>query len=239
MSTFKTTETVGELVTKNPGLSRIFEEEGIDFCCGGNKSLDEACQEKGVDSQEVIKKLEASIEEQSKEQEFDVNGMSLTTLVDHILETHHTYLREEFPRLDMMTAKVARVHGGKGGNLIQIREVYVALETELLNHMMKEEEILFPVIKELDSSANTPSFHCGELSGPINQMELEHDGAGDALKKLNELSKGYSPPLWACNTYRAMLDGLMRLERDLHIHIHKENNILFPRAIEMEREKGI
>ncbi|QDV86197.1 hemerythrin domain-containing protein [Stieleria magnilauensis] len=161
--------------------------------------------------------------------------MSLTELADHIETTHHAYLREELPRLDFMTEKVARVHGDKEPRLLKTREAVVALKAELEPHMMKEEKILFPMVRQLEAATERPESHCGSVGNPIRQMEHEHDQAGNALAILNDSTDGYTPPEWACNTYRAMLDSLAQLERDMHQHIHKENNVLFPKAIQLEQ----
>jgi regulator of cell morphogenesis and NO signaling len=134
-----------------------------------------------------------------------------------------------------MTEKVARVHGEKDERLFRMRQAFVALKAELEPHMLKEERILFPIVRQLVASAERPDFHCGSVANPIRQMEHEHDQAGVALAILNESTDAYTPPDWACNTYRAMLDSLARLEADMHQHIHKENNVLFPKAIQLER----
>jgi regulator of cell morphogenesis and NO signaling len=164
--------------------------------------------------------------------------MSLIELAEHIEETHHAYLREELPRLDFMTEKVSRVHGDKEPRLLRVREAFVALKAELEPHMMKEERVLFPIIRELEASASRPEFHCGSVANPIRQMEHEHDQAGDALAIIREATDDFVPPEWACNTYRAMLDSLEKLEADMHQHVHKENNVLFPKAIEMEAARS-
>ena len=238
MSTFQVNDTVGDVVARRPLLSRVFEEAGIDYCCGGKKTLDEVCRERGLDSRAFLVTLEESALAPAGESVVDAAAMSLTELVDHIEQTHHTYLRSEFPRLDKMTEKVASVHGERNSRLHQIREEFLALTAELSSHMMKEEQILFPMVRQLDASTTTPTFRCGSLVNPIRQMESEHSHAGSALEKLRDLTDGYTPPDWACNTYRAMLDAFVRLEHDLHVHIHKENNVLFPRALEMESEKS-
>jgi regulator of cell morphogenesis and NO signaling len=169
----------------------------------------------------------------------DAASMSLAALADHIEQTHHAYLRSELPRLDAMTQKVASVHGEHDPRLWQVRETFVALFEEMFSHMMKEERILFPMVRKIEASSIAPVFHCGSIAHPIHQMESEHEQAGSALERLRELTDGYAPPNWACNTYRAMLEALARLERDMHQHVHKENNVLFPRALVMEREKAV
>lgn len=238
MSVFQVSDTVGDMVARFPKLSLVFDEAGIDFCCGGKNTLDEACREKGLDSNVFLSTLENSVLKSEGESVVDAAGMSLTELVDHIEQTHHAYLRSEFPHLDKLTAKVESVHGGRNPRIHQIREMLLALTAELSSHMMKEERILFPMVRQLDESETAPSFHCGSLANPIRQMESEHIQAGSALEKIRNMADDYTSPDWACTTYRAMLDALLRLERDLHLHIHKENNVLFPRALEMEKEKG-
>ena len=238
MNAFQVDDTVGDVVARCPVLSRVFDEAGIDYCCGGKKTLDQVCRERGLDSPALLATLEESARAPAGESVVDAAAMSLTELADHIEQTHHTYLRSEFPRLEKMTEKVASVHGEKNSRLHQIRETIFALTAELSSHMMKEEQILFPMVRQLDASETTPTFHCGSFINPIRQMESEHTHAGSALEELRDLTDGYTPPAWACNTYRAMLDALVRLEHDLHLHIHKENNVLFPRTLEMESEKG-
>ena len=168
----------------------------------------------------------------------DVAAMSMTELADHIEQTHHVYLRSELPRLEEMTEKVASVHGEKDSRLSLIRETFRVLVSELSSHMMKEEQILFPMVRQLDASETTPAFHCGSLANPIQQMQIEHTQADVMLGKLNELTDSYSAPEWACDTYRAMLEALARFEADMHQHIHKENDVLFLRALEIESEKS-
>ena len=237
MSTFQVHDTVGDVVVRRPALARVFEQMGIDYCCGGKKTLDEVCRKKGLDTKTLLITLEESATSRDAPA-VDAAAMPLTELADHIEQTHHAYLRSEFPRLNGMTDKVASVHGEKEPRLHQVRDTFLALHEELSGHMMKEEQMLFPMVRQLDATATVPDFHCGSIANPIRQMELEHDQAGSALERLRELTDGYTPPDWACNTYRAMLDALTHLEGDLHQHIHKENNVLFPRALEMEALKG-
>lgn len=233
MSTISTGDTVGGLVAERPARSRIFEEYGIDYCCGGKKPLTEACAAKGVSADEVMAKLN-ELDTADTGDATDYASMPLDQLVDHIESTHHVYLRRELPRLQEMADKVARVHGEKNERLIPLAEVVQGLVAELSQHMMKEEQMLFPIVRELAHSLVVPEMHCGNLSNPIGVMEAEHQNAGNALESIRQLSDDHTPPDWACNTYRALLDGLRELELDLHQHIHKENNILFPRALELE-----
>ena len=231
------TDTVGAVVARRPSLSRVFEQAGIDYCCGGKKTLEQACREKDIDPEGFVGRLEEAQSPHDEQVVVDAAAMRLTELADHIEQTHHAYLRSELPRLDAMIEKVATVHGDKEPRLRTVRATLPALAQELSMHMTKEEQILFPMVRQLEASERTPAFHCGSLANPIRQMEQEHDQAGSALARLRDLTDGYTPPPWACNTYRAMLDALDHLERDLHQHIHKENNVLFPRALEMENDK--
>ncbi len=212
---------VGHIAAEHPAATRVFHRFGIDFCCGGGKPLADACKKKGVDAQAVLEAVQTELSEGNSD---DTNwvGAPLNDLIDHILTAYHKPLQEELPRLDAMTEKVARVHGDKDERLAEIRSVFMALKAELDSHMMKEEQILFPMIRQGQ----------GEFAGdPISVMEHEHDSAGDALRKLRDLSDAFQPPEEACNTWRAMLHGLEAMEIELHQHIHLENNILFPRAL--------
>jgi len=231
-------KTVGELVTERPARSRVFESFGIDYCCGGKRSLREACEKKGVPLDDVAARLEEADAVGSGDNGVDAGSLALDELVDHIIATHHAYLREELPRLTFMTGKVAKVHGEEDKRLVEVRDVFERMRAELESHMTKEEMVLFPAVKRLADATSRPQFPFGSLANPINAMEYEHDEAGDALAQLRTLTDGFMPPDWACNTYRAMLDGLHELEQDLHQHIHKENNVLFPRALKVEADFG-
>jgi regulator of cell morphogenesis and NO signaling len=242
MKTFNGQQTVGEIVTHNPNLSREFEAMGIDYCCGGKNTLAKACREKGLDQQHVLERLqEADGAADPSSPQVDVTAMSLTELADHIEHTHHAYLQEELPRLAAMAKKVAARHGERDPRLQEVQQTFRAMAEELGLHMFKEEQRLFPMIRQLEASDRAPAFHCGTLGNPIRQMEFEHDDAGSALKRLRELTDGFETPEWACNTYRALLAGLAYLERDMHSHIHKENNVLFPSTLKLEalRQRGL
>ncbi len=226
---------VGTLVRQQPSRSRIFEQYKIDYCCGGKLSLAEACGRKGIDPQAVIDQLHAVETEQESNDAPNPDDMSLTQLADHIEQTHHTYLRRELPRLSMMAQKVADVHGDHQPWTKDLNEVLGSLVEELQSHMLKEEQVLFPMIRTLEAGDQHDSPGCGmSVTHPIGAMEHEHDMAGEALEKLRALSSGFTPPEDACNTFRALLDGLRELELDLHQHIHKENNVLFPKAAAIE-----
>lgn len=231
MGTLTSEETVGELVSARLGRSRVFEEYGIDYCCGGGRSLAEACTRKGVSVEEVICKLNELDGTDTPEPATDYASMPLDELVEHIVTTHHAYLRTELPRLEQMATKVAKVHGETDARLVELRDVVQGLVAELTSHMMKEEQVLFPIIRRLVQGDTETPMHCGSLSNPIGAMEAEHESAGRALEDICQLTDGHTPPDWACGTYRVLLDGLRELELDLHQHIHKENNILFPGAL--------
>lgn len=225
-----TSMTVGELVAERPSRSRVFEAHKIDFCCGGKRPLEEACNRKGVALADVVEQLTAH---DAQEPDTGAGAADLDTveLIDHIVGTHHVYLKSELPRLAAMAEKVAKVHGDAEASLHDVRDVFDGLQAELTAHMGKEEAILFPMVKQL-VHGTLPAQQAAFLGGPMGVMEAEHDSAGAALERLHTLTGAYTPPDWACNTYRALFDGLAELERDLHLHIHKENNILFPRVRE-------
>ncbi len=227
--------TVGEWVVDNPSRSRVFEGLGIDYCCGGKTPLAEACREKGLVTETVIESL---VRGAADDNQVNWANAPLSDLADHIEATHHAYLRSEMPRLLGLTAKVAAVHGPRHAELAEVAAVFAGLAAELDAHMAKEEQILFPMIRDLEHASGRPVFHCGTIANPIRVMEYEHAGAGDALARLQQLTNGYSCPPDGCNTWRALCDGLRQFEADLHEHIHKENNILFPRALQAESELG-
>jgi regulator of cell morphogenesis and NO signaling len=214
--------TVGGIATEHPLATRVFARHGIDFCCGGGRPLADACAAQGVDAATVLQELEAELARTS-EPETRWDEASLTDLIDHIVATFHEPLREELPRLEAMATKVLEVHGEKDPErLKEVLDTIRALQAELTAHMGKEEEILFPMI-----AAGRGAM----AMGPVSVMEAEHDEAGKMLRRLAELTDGYAAPEGACNTWRALWAGLADLEQAMHVHIHLENNILFPRAL--------
>ncbi|MCK6439893.1 MAG: iron-sulfur cluster repair di-iron protein [Planctomycetes bacterium] len=233
MTNFTQETQVGTLVAERPSRARVFERYGIDYCCGGKLSLAEACAKKNIRADELLGALRKA-DATSEPAQRDWNQAPLHQLLDHILATHHVYLHEELPRLARIVDKVARVHGENHPELLRVREIYVSMAGELNLHMQKEEHILFPLIRQLETATSAPRFHCGTVENPINVMLMEHDSTGEALAAIRKATKDYAPPPDACNTYRAMLDGLAQLERDTHQHIHLENNVLFPRAQALE-----
>ena len=221
--------TVGEIVAGRPSQSRIFQAFGIDFCCQGGRTLREACEKKGVALESVVEQLEAELRDKPAP-EINPATFPPEQLADYIVEKHHSYLRGELPRLHAMSARVAQVHGAHTPSLVDVYEVFSGMAAELAEHMMKEEQMLFPAIQAIarGDSASMP------LDGPIACMLHEHDDAGAALARLRELTNGYAPPPEACNTDRALFAGLAELEEDLHVHIHLENSVLFPAAQALE-----
>jgi len=220
---------VGELVRAVPARARVFEKFRIDYCCGGKIPLAEACRDRGLDPATVLVMLEA-LDEAAGAGAVDADALSIAALCDHIETTHHGYLRQELPRLDFLTRKVAAVHGADESRLLEVREVFEGFSGEMVHHMHEEEQVVFPRLRAIESDEGagvTPD----ELRGIFVQLEAEHDGAGDALARFRELTDGFTPPDWACNTFRALYDSLGQLESDMHQHVHKENNVLFPRAL--------
>lgn len=213
---------VGRVAAEHPLATRVFARHGIDFCCGGGRPLGEVCDAKGLDTESVLAEIRQEIESPgTAEKNWD--EAPLDELIEHIVTAYHGPLREELPRLEAMARKVVGVHGDKDPvRLAELLTVFVELEAELEQHMAKEEQILFPMIRQGN----------GALAGdPIIVMEHEHDSAGAALRRLRELTDDYVAPPGACNTWRALWHGLAVLEESMHQHIHLENNILFPRAL--------
>jgi regulator of cell morphogenesis and NO signaling len=233
-------QTVRELVVKYPQLRLQLEKMGIDYCCGGLRPLRDAVQSAGLEWAVVEAALrEAWTAAQSEAPAVDWNNASLSVLADHILEKHHTFTKEQLIRLDALLQKVQRAHGEKHSELLsQLRRLFDGFEAELSEHLMKEEQILFPAIKGIDTFVSgtgaRPVVHCGTIENPIRQMMLEHDHAGDVLVEIRQLTGNYQLPADACQTFAALYDGLQALEADLHEHIHLENNILFPKSAAQE-----
>lgn len=227
MNTITTETTVGDIVRSAPARSRIFEKLGIDYCCGGKKSLAEACQAKGLDPATIVTML-AAMDDAAGSPLPDADRMTLSGLCDHIQSVHHGYLHQELPRLDFMTRKVAAVHGEHEPRLVEIRKLFQVFLEKIAAHTRQEDEEIFPAIRQLEQTA--PAESRAALVELLKKLEEEHDSTGAALEKFKELTDGYTPPDWACNTFRALYDALAELEGETHQHIHKENNVLFPKA---------
>lgn len=238
--TVMTGKTVRELAVENPAATRVFERFGIDYCCGGNRALDEACQGAGVSFDQVIDSLEMEEEAaRSAKQVHDWRSEPLSELIAHIRNTHHKYTREEIVRLTALLQKVCSVHGKNHPELFDIQSTFRGLAQELTTHMMKEEMVLFPFIARMEEAViqREPVVPgpFGTVENPVAMMQHEHDSAGNALRDLRKSSSDFQPPADACVSYRTLYGALATFEADLHQHIHLENNILFPRAIAMEK----
>jgi regulator of cell morphogenesis and NO signaling len=227
-------KTVAQIVASDMRTAIIFKKYGIDFCCGGGKPVTEACNGKDVEASTIfseIDKLDAGKEDT------DYNSMDLDVLANYIQKVHHSYVSEASPIILQFADKVAKVHGHAHPENIEISKLFRELAIELQQHMMKEEGMLFPHIINLaiaNRNGESISVPFGSVKNPIRMMEHEHDTAGDIIKKIEKLTNNFTPPAHACNTYKALYHHLKEFQDDLHIHIHLENNILFPKAIEME-----
>jgi len=230
MTTIDSTVSLADLVTARPDLAPALETLGLDYCCGGGRSLAEACSAAGLEPDEVIGQLG----DQPIVETVDWVSMSPLELVDHVESVHHTYLTEALVRLSTLMDRVLDVHGANHPELAEVAAVLRDLRADLEPHLMKEEQILFPMIRELFGVDETPAFHCGTLQNPITAMGIEHDRAGALLARLRSLTSVYTPPRDACGSYQALYAGLAELEADTHLHIHKENNVLFPAAVAEE-----
>ncbi len=230
--------TVGQIVADNFGNAEIFDKYGIDFCCHGSVLLPEASQKAGADVNEVIKNIENAT--LSTSESIDFKSWPLDLLVDYILKIHHRNIRSKGPKLQELLDKVCHVHGNKHPTLYNVQVLFQQSLSDLNQHLDKEELVLFPYIYEmvkakLDNTA-LQEFHCGSIQAPISVMLAEHDAEGERYRHIERLTNGYSAPDDACDSYRLLLQELKDFETALHQHIHLENNIVFPRAIELETE---
>lgn len=229
---------VGDVVSANINSAHVFKKYGIDFCCGGGISIQKACEKKNVDMTMLLQDLQNINEKVMPSQNF--KNWELDFLIDYIVNTHHAYVRESLELLDFYASKVARVHGEGHPPVVKIYEWFLAVSEELTAHMQKEELILFPYIKNLVNTNRTKAVldqaPFGKVNNPIAMMESEHEKAGDILKEIARLSDNYTTPDWACNTFKALYAKLDEFEQDLHLHVHLENNILFPKAIFLEEK---
>jgi regulator of cell morphogenesis and NO signaling len=237
-----TSKTVRKFAVENPAATRIFEKFGIDYCCGGNQSLEQACEKANISIDSVLDTLEMADETARAAQEVrDWNHEPLSQLIAHIKRTHHKYTREETVRLTALLQKVCSAHGKNHPELHQIRVVFAGLSQELMTHLMKEEMVLFPFIERMEEAViqSEPVLPApfGSLQNPVAMMKHEHDSAGGALSAIRKASGEFTPPADACISYQTLYKALAAFEADLHQHIHLENNILFPRAIAMEQAR--
>ena len=227
--------TVAEIVNRDFRTAGIFEQFGIDFCCGGQLSLADACRVAAVDPAKVGRALEA-IPPTGHETDNHVSRWLPARLIDHIVDTHHAYVRSALPTIAARLAKLVEVHGARHPELRRIAEAFEEVSRDLLQHMKKEECVLFPYIREL-TAGNDAAFSSpfGTVENPIRMMRREHQQAGDELRLIRALANECVAPTDGCATYRVTFAELAEFERDLHRHIHLENNVLFPKAIELER----
>jgi len=230
-SSFTPETTIGAIVAARPALARFFEQRQIDYCCGGRQTLAAACAARGLPLSTVIAQLEAiAAAPGAPADEIDAASLPLGELADHIEKTHHAYVREELPRLLEMAERVARKHGWRDARLAEVAATVHELAQEMFSHLAKEEKVLFPLVRQIGTGARN-GFQGGSIANPIRQMEAEHEAAGAAVARLRGLTDGFTPDAEACNTHRALLAGLAGFEQDLHRHVHKENNLLFPGAL--------
>jgi regulator of cell morphogenesis and NO signaling len=231
--------TVRDLAVEVPGATRVFEKLGIDYCCGGGRSIADACFGAGISVEEVMAALEAGKHGYSGKEDGNWHSRPLKELTDHIVRHHHVFTGSELARLDRLSAKVVSVHGQNHPGLSNVRDRFLALQEDLIPHMLKEEQVLFPYIERLEearlSGCPAPKPFFGTVRNPIQMMIREHDAAGDLLRELRSASGNYEVPADGCISYRSLYQALEELERNLHEHIHLENNILFPRAVTMEK----
>lgn len=230
---------IGELVAKDYRTASVFKKYGIDFCCQGNRTINQACEKKNIDSKSVVNDLDAVIQLQG-DNTIDYKSWPLDLLADYIEKKHHRYVVEKTAEILLYLDKVCRVHGDRHPELFEINEHFNKTAGELAMHMKKEELILFPFVRKLanakQNGSNVVAPPFGTIQNPIEAMMQEHTNEGDRFRLIEELSNNYTAPQDACNTYAVTFGLLKEFEQDLHLHIHLENNILFPKAIELEKE---
>jgi regulator of cell morphogenesis and NO signaling len=234
-----TEKTVREIAVATPSSVRVFESLGIDYCCGGKRSLGDACSSANVNLDQLVDML-AKAELESKPAAGNRwHAEHLCKLMAHIVATHHAYVRRQTPFVNSLLSKVTTKHGPAHPEVLEIEKLFTAIAHELSTHMLKEEQVLFPHIERMERAALNnesplPAAFFGTVRGPIANMMADHDDAGALLSSMRKLADGYNPPAGACPTFRALYSALEEFERDLHRHVHLENNILFPRAVEIE-----
>jgi regulator of cell morphogenesis and NO signaling len=235
MSDRVSTMTVGEMVAADFRTAAIFERFGIDFCCGGRRDLKDACRTAAADPVDVVCAIEALAP--SADNDVDVAQWSLDRLIDHIVSTHHGYVRSSMPIIQRYLARLTEAHGAPHAELTRVAKCFDTLARDLGQHMIKEEQVLFPYVRELAATAmdgrHLPSPF-GTVENPIRMMEREHREAADQLRLIAGLTNGYVAPADGCATYRICMAELERFEHDLYKHVHLENNILFPKAVALE-----
>ncbi len=229
---------IGEIVADNYRYASVFKSAGIDFCCTGNRSIQEACAKKNISVENLLEQLKNAASS-STQDSIDYQSWPLDLLADYIEKKHHRYVEQKTQEIQPYLDKVCRVHGDRHPELFEINEHFTTTAGELAMHMKKEELVLFPFIRKMEKARlNNEKIerpHFGTVQNPILMMMSEHTAEGDRFRKIEALSNNYTPPQDACNTYRVTFSLLKEFEEDLHLHIHLENNILFPKAIELEK----
>lgn len=225
---------VGELVAEDYRTASIFKNHNIDFCCKGNRSINEVCNNTQLNPEQLIKELNQTTQSKNTTTT-DFASWDNDLLIDYIEKKHHRYVEQKIPELKAFLNKVARVHGGRHPELIEIEQLFNDSAIELTQHMLKEEKVLFPYIRTMASNKQVDRPHFGSVQNPINMMMHEHNNEGERFRKIAELSDNYTPPADSCTTYKVAFAMLKEFEEDLHMHIHLENNILFQKAIEEEK----
>ena len=230
--------TVRDLAAGIPGATRVFENFGIDYCCGGRRTLADACREASLPVEDLTRSLEEAGRASQPGAEVDWRRETLTALTEHIVETHHYFTRQEIDRLEKLFDKVCQRHSENHPELFEAQKTFYQLKQDLIPHMLKEEQVLFPYIMRMEEAAGegraVPPAFFGTVRNPVRMMMTEHDTAGDLLRQLRGITKGYTPPPDGCVSFQTLYQALVAFEADLHQHIHLENNILFPRAVETE-----
>ena len=235
----KENQIIGELVAKDYRTASVFKKYSIDFCCQGNRTIQEACDKKNIDSKKVLDDLDTLVQTKS-EATTDYHSWPLVLLADYIEKKHHRYVQDKTLEIQPYLDKICRVHGEHHPELFEIKNEFNASAGELAAHMKKEELILFPFIRKMvkvkQENSNVEAANFGTVKNPIQMMMDEHTVEGNRFRRIEELSNNYTPPQDACNTYRVSFALLKEFEQDLHLHIHLENNILFPKAVEIEND---
>lgn len=218
---------VADIAAALPSSVRVFEEHGVDFCCGGKKPIGVVCEEQGLSFPELASEIAASTATAAPDDR-EWAQEPLSALIAHIIRAYHDPLRAELPRLQALASKVAQVHGPNAAHLIRVEEVVDELSSDMMQHMEKEELVLFPAIRAVESGDDIAAV---EIAMPVGIMEQEHDRAGALLAELRRITDAYVTPAWGCNTFRTLYRELEQFEASMHQHVHLENNILFPRAL--------
>ena len=234
--TIQPADRLGDLVAANPVLAPVLDHLRIDYCCGGDRNLGDACAEAGLDVAETVDTLRrAATPTPGAEQELVVTDLTPSALVDHIEATHHAYLRRELPRIAELAERVLSVHGEHHPELAEVHDTFHALRLDLEPHLDREELIVFPLIREIDAALRSERPVQGTLDNSVTVLRDDHENVGALMAQLSLLTDTFTAPADGCASYRAFYDGLRALVADTHVHVHKENNILFPAATENEQ----